>query len=388
MDRKVHSRFVFKLFTRVGVLALALALGFSATAQTLREKVFAAVEKIPRPNSASDFQSAAAQSCLNQGKTLICWSFATSSFVESEMARLKLEPVRLSVLYPEYCAFIEKTRRFVQTKGESRYSPGDLFTGVPDLWQKYGALPASVYDHFGDGRGLDQNKLYDELENLTQDIKRDGRWDEASAVSRATKILNRYLGEPPKKFVFEGKNYTPISFLLQVVRLPWSEYIMITSFEKAPFNKFTELEVPDNWRHKTNFFNVPLPVFYDAFKGAVRAGYTVAVSMDVTEPSYKITGRYCFIPDFDIAPSKIDQEAREVRFLDGATTDDHAVHVIGWNSFGGEDWFLAKDSWKTAWQDGNKGNLFLHSSYVKLKILAFIVNRNGVPQITALMREH
>jgi hypothetical protein len=33
---------------------------------------------------------------------------------------------------------------------------------------------------------------------------------------------------------------------------------MLTSFESAPFNTFTELKVPDNWRHNTNFFNIPL----------------------------------------------------------------------------------------------------------------------------------
>jgi bleomycin hydrolase len=227
--------------------------------------------------------------------------------------------------------------------------------------------------------------LYAEIENLMQEAKRQGRWDESRLVSQATRILNRYLGEPPKNFAFKGKTYMPLSFLKEVVRLPWPEYVMVTSFENAHFNTFTELQVPDNWRHNTNFFNVRLPVFYDAFKGAVRGGYSVAVSIDITEPSYKVTGRYCFIPDFDIAPARIDQDARELRFLDGATQDDHAVHVIGWNNFGGEDWFLAKDSWKTAWQDGNKGDLFLHSSYVKLKVLAFIVHRDGVPQVTALM---
>lgn len=375
----------FSSLGRLAWLPVALVLITPLPAQTLHDKVFAEVEKLPHPKSAADFHAAPALGCLNQGKTSICWSFATSSFVESEMARLKLEPVRLSVLYPLYCAYLEKTRLFVQTRGESRYAPGDLFTGVPELWQRYGALPASIYDHITNGRTLDHDKLYAELDALTQEIKREGRWNEAKALSRVTKILNQYLGEPPKKFEFNGKTYTPLTFLNQVVRLPWSEYIMATSFEYAPFNTFTTLDVPDNWRRNTNFFNVPLPVYYDAFKDAVRSGYTVAVSVDTSEPAYKITGRHCFIPNFDIAPAKIDQTAREMRFTDGATTDDHAIHIIGWNNFDGEDWFLAKDSWKTAWQHGSKGDLFLHSSYVKLKVLAFIVHRDGVPQITALM---
>jgi len=70
---------------------------------------------------------------------------------------------------------------------------------------------------------------------------------------------------------------------------------MVTSFQYAPFNTFTELKVPDNWEHNTNFFNLPLPAFYDAFKGALGAGYSVAVSIDTTEPSYKVTGKYCVV---------------------------------------------------------------------------------------------
>jgi bleomycin hydrolase len=74
-----------------------------------------------------------------------------------------------------------------------------------------------------------------------------------------------------------------------------------------------------------------------------------------------------------------------LRFLNGATSDDHAIHLIGCTSVGGEDWFLAKDSWNVAWRDGNRGSLFLHSSYVKLKVLAFLVHRDGIPQVSALL---
>ena len=160
--------------------------------------------------------------------------------------------------------------------------------------------------------------------------------------------------------------------------MPWDEYLMVTSFESAPFNTFMELKVPDNWRHNTNFFNVPLTVFYQSFLGALKAGYSVAVSVDTSEPSYETTGRYCLVPDFDIPPPQITQAARELRFVNGATSDDHAIHIIGCGTFGGEDWFQAKDSWKVAWRNGNKGDLFLHSSYVKLKVLAFVVHRDGV----------
>jgi bleomycin hydrolase len=377
-----------QLVKLLGSIALALCVVAPGLGQTNELQLRAALDRIPHPESAADFQAAPALPCLNQSKTLVCWSFATCSFLESEMARLKLPQVRLSVMYPAYCQYLEKARRFVQTKGESRVSPGDTFCGVPEVCARYGAMPASAYEKTPDSKAFDQKKLYAELGSFMSEVKRQGQWDEARVLSRVKKILDRHLGKPPQHFVFNGKTFTSKSFLAEVVRLPWSDYLMLASFESEPFNRFAELKVPDNWKHNTNFFNVPLPVFYEAFRSALRSGFTVAVEVDNSEPSYETTGRYCFIPDTDLPADGITQAARELGFRNGATTDDHAIHVYGWATVGGEDWFLAKDSWKLAWRGGNQGTLFLHGDYVKLKLLAFIVHRDGVPALTALLPAH
>jgi len=368
---------------RFGLCLLVPWLLGPASAQTMEEQVRAAVERMPHPKSAAELQAASSLKCLNQGNTQICWSFATCSFLESEMTRLKLPSARLSVMYPAYCQYVEKAREFVRTRGKSRFAPGDLFSGVFEVCRQYGAMPASVYEELPGSKAFDHSRLYAELGDYMQEVRLRSRWDERRVLAHVKAILNRHLGKPPGSFRFNGKEYTPKSFLAEVVRLPWSEYLMVTSFESAPFNTFTELEVPDNWRHNANFFNVPLPVFYEAFKGALRSGFTVAVSMDNTEPSYRTTARYGVIPEFDLPAGDVTQAARELRFRDGGTDDDHAIHIIGWGSVGGGDWFLAKDSGKGAWRLGNQGEVFLHGDYVKLKVLAFIVHRDGVPQVTA-----
>jgi len=112
----------------------------------MQDKTREALATVPHPKSATDFQPVPHLACLNQGRTYVCWSFATASFLESEMARLKLESARLSVIYPVYCGYLEKARRFVRTQGESRFAAGDLFTGVFDVCREYGAMPAAVYD--------------------------------------------------------------------------------------------------------------------------------------------------------------------------------------------------------------------------------------------------
>ncbi len=138
-------------YSAMSILRLSLAvltfwLVARASAQTMQERLRAELDRLPHPRSAADFQAAPSLSHVSQHKTLICWSFATCSFLESEMARLKLAPVRLSPMYAVYCQYVEKARRFVQTKGESRVSPGDTFWGVLEACAQYGAMPSAAYE--------------------------------------------------------------------------------------------------------------------------------------------------------------------------------------------------------------------------------------------------
>ena len=376
MQRRIRSGSRFQTILGVAVLAL-LTPGW---AQTLDEEIRQALERLPHPKNAAEFQAAPHQAGRDQGNSSICWSHATCSFVESEMARLKLPAVQLSVIYPFYCQTLEKARLFVRTKGASRFSPGDLFTGLPEVCQKYGALPATAYDRQTAACPPDHTRLYAELDDVMHQVRTKGQWNEKRVLARVRKVLDRHLGTPPVSFEFNGRKYTPASFATEVVRLPWDDYRLFTSFQTGPFHTWTEFRVPDNWAHHTNYYNLPLDEFYATFKRALSNGFSVAVSVDTSEPCYHLTGRYAFIPPMDIPSAGITQAVREWRFRDGATSDDHAIHVLGLGSFGGEDWFLAKDSWKTTWHGEDRGCLFLHQSYIKLKILAFIVHRDALAQ--------
>jgi bleomycin hydrolase len=113
----------------------------------------------------------------------------------------------------------------------------------------------------------------------------------------------------------------------------------------------------------------------------VKREYSVAVDIDNSESSYRMTKQYAFIPEFALQRDSLTQTMREKEFISGATTDDHLMHIVAYQRFGMEDWFLAKDSWRTAWEGPNHGYFFLHESYVKLKVLAYLVHRDAVPEI-------
>jgi len=325
---------------------------------------------------------------VNQDTTSICWSFSTISFIETEMYRLGLPPVKLAVVYPVYYTFIEKARAFVRSKGTSRFEPGDLFSSVYEIVNKYGIVPESVYRGRSETRKTyNHDSLYAELKTCMASVKKEAEWDEAKAVTRVSDILNRHLGSPPSTFEYEGKSYTPVSFLNERVKLPWHDYLVVTSFIYAPYDSFCVLKVPDNWRNNEKYFNVTLPVFYQNLVTALKKGYSVAIDGDIGEPGRYGISDVAFIPSFDIAPGDIDQTAREYRFDKGLTTDDHLMHIVGFTRKDSLDWFLVKDSWRDAWEGEQKGYFFYRGDFVKLKVLAYLVHRDAVPDIVARIPE-
>lgn len=89
---------------------------------------------------------------------------------------------------------------------------------------------------------------------------------------------------------------------------------------------------------------MPLDDWYGAIKRVVRAGYTMGIGGNVSEPGYNGFQNAPVVPRFDIPQAYIDQSARELRFCNHATEDDHGPHLVGYTSLAGHEWFLIKDS--------------------------------------------
>lgn len=367
---------------RLIYLFLPVMLICDSNAQWVDQAVQQELSGVSAPSGIDDYRPAFHFAPVNQDTTSICWSFATISFIETEMHRLGLNPVKLAVVYPVYYTFIEKAKHFVRTRGTSRFEPGDLFSTVFEIINKYGIVPESVYPgRTGTGSTYNHDSLYAELKTYLRSITENAAWNEELAVEAVGQILNKHLGLPPAMFAFEGRSYTPLSFLEDRVKLPWHDYLAVTSFTYAPFDSFCSLEVPDNWRRNNKYFNVSLTLFYNSLATALKNGYSAAIDGDIGEP-----GRYgkrdvAFIPEFDIPEQNISQAAREYRFENGLTTDDHLMHIVGYARGAGPEWFLVKDSWRDAWEGEQKGYFFYRSDFVKLKVLAYLVHSEAVPEI-------
>ena len=81
----------------------------------------------------------------DQQATGDCWSFATTSFIETEAIRLGKKPVVLSPMFFVRPTYINKAENYIRRNGASAFSEGDLTFSVLKAYKEYGAIPESVY---------------------------------------------------------------------------------------------------------------------------------------------------------------------------------------------------------------------------------------------------
>lgn len=329
------------------------------------------------PNSVDEFKVFWHNPPISQGVTGTCWDFSTTSFFETEIYRLRGEEIKLSELYTAYWEFVEKAKRFIQERGDSYFAEGSEGEAVKLNWKRYGSMPAKVYSGLLEGQpNHDHRKLFKEMNSYLASVKSMNAWNEKENIETIKAILNHYLGKPPEAFKYKGKEYNPKEFFKEVINLNMDNYVEFLSTIKYPYYTKIEFEVPDNWWHSKNYYNIPLKEFMELIKNSVRNGYSVALGGDVSESGYNAHTDAAMIPSYDIPSENIDEYAREFRFANKTTTDDHGIHVVGYTEKYGEDWYLIKDSGSGSRNGKAKGYYYYHKDYVKLKMLSFMVHKD------------
>ncbi|MBW2264233.1 MAG: peptidase C1 [Deltaproteobacteria bacterium] len=335
-----------------------------------------------RPASPDDFETVNHQPVQAQYYTGTCWSFGTTSFLESEVERITNNPVKLSEIATVYWEYQAKAARYVQERGDSFFVEGSECNSVTRMWKEHGAWPLAAYPGVtGEDPRHDHQRLYREMKAVLTAMNKKDLWDETTVLSMIRVIEDRELGRPPETFEHEGKTMTPIEFRDEVLKIVPDDYVQFISTLEMPFFVTGEFDVPDNWWHDDSYHNAPLEDFYSAIRGAITSGYSVAIAVDVSEPGKDAGNDVFFVPDYDIPGDHIDQLAREYRFAHKVTTDDHAVHVVGFTEHAGHDWFLIKDSGRSARHGKHEGYYFMRDDYVRLKVLSFMVHRDAVEEL-------
>ena len=325
---------------------------------------------------------------LSQGNTGTCWCFSTTSFFESEVYRINKLQVKLSEMYTVYWEFVEKAARYIHERGNSAFDEGSEANAVTRIWKKYGIVPEDDYSGLTDGRKYhNHDAMLTELKGYLESLKKNSAWDEDAVMTTVKSIMNHYMGVPPSEVTINGKKVTPLQYLKEIIKINPDDYVDILSYTQQPFYKQVEYEVGDNWWHSSDYYNVPLDVFMAALKNAVRKGYTLAIGGDVSEPGFDRTTQCAVVPDFDIPSAYINDDARQFRFSNHTTTDDHGLHLVGYLEKDGKDWYLVKDSGSGSRNnDPNAkefGYYFFSEDYVKLKMMDLMVHKDAVKDILA-----
>jgi len=352
---------------------------FYGKPDTILSLDFSAI-RYPQPLSA--YQPVYHTQPIPQDTTNTCWAFATTSFLESELHRLGRGSITLSRMYTVYWEYVEKVRRFVQTKGRSIVKPGSQPNAVLLRMRTYGAVPAAFYDGLLNGATVyDERQMVREITHYLEYIQAKQLWHEEEAIANVRMIMDRFMGPPPTSFTYQGQTFTPQQFCQTVLALPFQDYVCFTSLLRYPFWTQCSYPVPDNWWNSTEYYNVPLDDFYDGVKNAIRQGYSVSIAGDVSEAGKYGPAKLAIVPTFDLPAAYINQDSREFRFYNQASTDDHDLHLIGYKSLAGQDWFLIKDSAASAWKGSDPGYCFFSGDYLRLKMLIYMVHKDAVAKL-------
>lgn len=344
------------------------------------------------PAGPGEFRQAWHQPPVCQGLTGNCWAYASTSLLESEIHRLTQRQIKLSEMYTVYWEYVDKARRFVQERGKSEFPRGSQPNAILHIWRRYGAVPAEAYDGLAPGREVyADRKMYRELQEYLASVARRQDWNEAVVVASVRAVLDKYLGRPPDTIRIDGQNMIPRDYVTRLLRLRLDDYVCLISCMQQPWHEWVEYQVPDNWGRLTEYYNVPLEEFARVVRETAAEGRSLCLGIDHTEPGFLTRQDVAFIPSFDIASAAIDDAARQLRFTNESTTDDHIVHLIGVraptpagpNGDPGADdwWYLVKDS-DTAPRNGPHGGyMFFHEDYVRLKTLCVMLHRDSAERV-------
>ena len=311
----------------------------------------------------------------DQNRSGTCWDYSTLSFFEAEILKATGKKYTLCEAFVANKTYMERAIQVVRYHGDCQFAQGGS------------------------------------SEDVLHTLKTHGTKSDSKKLSKAWKtgmqgILDAYLGKCPEEFVYEGKKYTPKSFMASL-GINLDDYVSITSYTHHPFYTAFAVEVQDNWRFPLSY-NVPMDEMMQIIDNAVMNGYTVAWGGDVSEDGFtrkglayavddkktqslqgsdmakwlKMTAAKkrdiidslgCTVPE--IVPT---QEMRQERFDNWELTDDHGMHIFGVaKDQNGKEYYMVQNSWgKTG---DYKGIWYMTKAFIAANTMDFLINKNAIP---------
>ncbi|MGM9838268.1 MAG: aminopeptidase C [Paludibacteraceae bacterium] len=348
----------------------------------------------------------------DQHRSGTCWAFSTIGFLESELIRMGKGEYDLSEMFVVNHTMVDRAEYVVRMYGNAQFAAGGSAYDVIYCLKNYGMVPQSAMPGILYGTTkADTLPVHGELDAVA------GGYVNAltnSKLKRLTPvwkqglqaIYDTYLGACPTEFTYEGKTYTPQSFV-QSLGLNADDYVSITSYTHHPFYTTFALEVPDNWR-MDQMYNVPIDELMRIIDNALAKGYTMAWGADVSEVGFTRKG-IGVMPDADngadltgsdmakwlgmssddrrkeltkkpLPELEITQEMRQQAYDNWETTDDHGMQIFGTaKDQNGKRYYMVKNSWGTQ-RSNYQGIWYISEAFMKYKTNDILVHKDAVPK--------
>ena len=377
-----------------------LTIGASAQEKKANNKpVFTTIKEIP------------ITSIKDQNRSGTCWDYSTLSYFEAEILKATGKTYDLCESFVANKTYMDRAIQVVRLHGDCQFAQGGSAYDVFYCLKNYGICPEDAMPFPGSlyGDSLNNfNEFFSLLEPYVEAVSK----NKASKLSNQWKpglqgILDAYLGECPKEFKYEGKTYTPETFV-KSLGINLNVYVSITSYTHRPFYTQFPVEVQDNWRNPLSW-NLPMDDMMRVIDSAIEKGYTVAWGGDVSEEGFTRKGlaysidakkaqslagsdmaRWlkltrvektslldslgCTVPE--LTPT---QEMRQERYDNWELTDDHGMLIFGLaKDQNGKEYYMVKNSWGEA--GDYKGIWYMTKNFIAANTMDYMVNINAIPK--------
>ena len=382
-------------FTSILVLAFGFQIYAQKTNYTLTEKyVFTKVIDLP------------ATSVKDQSATGTCWSYATTSFIESELLRTTKDTFDLSEMFSARKAYEAKAINYVRLHGLANFAEGGQAHDVMNVIRKYGMLTEAAYSGLSNGQIKPSHWEMDALLlAMVGAIAKNPAGKLSPEWSNTiSSVLDVYLGKVPSTF---GKaNTSAVEFGKKINP---DDYVEITSYTHHPYYSTFGLEIPDNWSDGS-YYNVPPDEMIRIMDYALSKGYTIDWDGDVSDKGFSHKNGLAIVQETNIenlsgterskwesipekdrkaqlstfdkpVPEKIiTTEMRQAAFDNLSATDDHLMHITGTvTDQNGKRYFRTKNSW-AAESNNYGGYLNMSEAYIRLNTTSIMVHKDAIPK--------